>query len=409
MAKPVTTSARVGLANFIRANTDVLVHDWVDFARTRMPASEGMTHLALQDHILELLSFIADDLGSAQTAQQQVEKSRGLGDGMGAFRRSAAEIHAGLRLSDGFDIGQMVSEYRALRASVLKHWATANTLTSHSDLEDITRFNEAIDQVIAESVAEYTKMINQSRDTFLAVLGHDLRNPISGALMAARRMTTSNADLSHMQMMAGQIALTMERATAILDDLLELTRSALGSEMPLRVSTMDMNTLGEQIVEEICAQHEDRQILVIASGDTKGEWDRSRLGQALSNLVGNALQYSPAASTVTVRISGEGATVLLSVHNYGKPIAPAEQKRIFRPLTRGVGRVTDFSSSNLGLGLYIANKIAQAHRGTILVRSSLEEGTTFTMVLPRTQADSGEALKLGVVSEGHLPTAPRES
>ena len=162
MSKSVPAADSVRLANFIRANIDPIVDEWVRFAQTRTPASESMTHLALQDHIVELLTFVADDLESAQTQDEQVQKSRGLGDADGEFTRSAAEIHAALRLSDGFNIDQMVSEYRALRASVIKQWTAANPTLSTTDLEDMTRFNEAVDQAMAESVAEYTKMINQS-------------------------------------------------------------------------------------------------------------------------------------------------------------------------------------------------------------------------------------------------------
>ncbi len=170
-----------------------------------------MTHLALQDHIVEVLTFVANDLESPQTEKEQVEKSQGLGRADAEADRSAAKTHAALRLADGFDIEQMVSEYRALRASVLKQWAFSKPALSSTDLEDMTRFNEAIDQAMTESVAEYTMMINNSRDTFLGVLGHDLRDPIAAALMAARRMTQHGASDPKINVMAGQIAQTMER------------------------------------------------------------------------------------------------------------------------------------------------------------------------------------------------------
>ena len=108
------------LADFIRHNHDSIVTEWIAFARTRSPASDGMSKLALQDHVADILNFVATDLVSPQTKAEQVDKSHGLTEGGEPFRRSAAEIHAALRLADGFDIDQMVSEYRALRASVVK-------------------------------------------------------------------------------------------------------------------------------------------------------------------------------------------------------------------------------------------------------------------------------------------------
>jgi signal transduction histidine kinase len=231
--------------------------------------------------------------------------------------------------------------------------------------------------------AEWTSKINQSRDMFLGVLGHDLRNPIGAVLMAARRMTKEGAADSKQNAMAGRIAQTMERATSILDDLLELTRSAFGSEIPLRRSQMDVSVLGSQIVEEMRSLSEVRQIKVITSGETGGEWDQARLGQVFSNLIGNALQYSPADTAITVRIVGETDQVTISVHNEGEPIPPDEQKSIFKPLTRGVDGGTNSRSANLGLGLFITQKIITAHGGTISVQSASGAGTTFTISLPR--------------------------
>lgn len=372
------------LADFIRANIEPIVEEWVRFAQTRAPASDNMTDLALKDHIVELLAFIADDLESPQTKKEQVEKSRGLGDADGEFTRSAAEIHAALRLSAGFNIDQMVSEYRALRASVVKQWAASSPVLPATGLEDLTRFNEAIDQAMAESVAEYTKMINQSRDLFLGALGHDLRNPIGAALMTARRMSKRDTADSKHNMLAGQIALTMERATSILDDLLEITRSAFGADIPLVRTPLKMDELGAQLVEEMRALSSGRQIEFEIAGDTQGEWDRARMGQVFSNLIGNALQYSPEDSAITVTIADQGEEVLISVHNEGDPIPPDRQKTIFKSLTRGTdGGSQGVGSVNLGLGLFIAHKIITAHGGTLSVDSAHDKGTTFTAVMPK--------------------------
>lgn len=381
---PEPSARPLRLADFIRANIEPIAAEWVRFARTREPASESMTDLALKDHIVELLTFIADDLETPQTKKEQVQKSRGLGSADGQFTRSAAEIHARLRLSDGFNIDQMVSEYRALRASVVKQWAATDQFLAATDLEDLTRFNEAIDQAMTESVAEYTKMINQSRDMFLGVLGHDLRNPIGAVLMTARAMTKREKADSRQGVIADQIVKAMERAASILDDLLELTRSAFGAEIPLVRTSMKMDELGTQLVEEMRTLSSGRQIGIETRGDTQGEWDRARLGQVFSNLIGNALQYSPEDGTIMVTISGQEDRVCLSVHNEGNPIPADKQKTIFQSLTRGDDSGSPGAgSTNLGLGLFIAHKIVAAHGGTLSVDSTQDRGTTFTAVMPK--------------------------
>jgi signal transduction histidine kinase len=372
------------LPDFIRANVDPIVAEWVKFAQTRTPASDSMTDLALKDHVVELLNFIADDLESPQSQLEQGQKSRGLGAEDGKFTRSAAEIHAALRLSDGFHIGQMVSEYRALRASVLKLWAATSQALPATDLDDMTRFNEAVDQAMTESVAEFTRMVNQSRNLFLGVLGHDLRNPIGAALMTARSMVKRGAAGSRDSMLSGQIAMAMERATSILDDLLEVTRSAFGSELPLVRTSMNMGDLGMQLVEEMSTLSGGKQIKIKITGDTEGEWDRPKMGQVFSNLIGNALQYSPDDSVISVAVTDQEDRVLISVHNEGDPIPLDKKKTIFDSLTRGEDSGSEGAgSAHLGLGLFIARKIVVAHGGKISVDSTQELGTTFSAVLPK--------------------------
>jgi hypothetical protein len=199
------------MADFIRHNHAAIVKEWIEFARTRSPAGDGMSKLALEDHVVDILKFVAADVESPQTRAEQVDKSHGLAQGDGPFRQSAAEIHSALRLADGFDIDQMVSEYRALRASVVKQWVAGHKSLASTDIEDLTRFNEAIDQAVAESVAHYTKTINHSRDLFLGILGHDL-NPIGAASMAARRMEQSGATDPKQAKLVSEIVRTTDDA-----------------------------------------------------------------------------------------------------------------------------------------------------------------------------------------------------
>jgi signal transduction histidine kinase len=176
----------VRLADFIHENTKPIVHEWEIFAKTRTPAASDMSSLALRDHIQEILAFIVSDMKSSQTSQEQIDKSQGEKEENNT--RTAAETHAALRLSSGFDIDQMVSEYRALRASVIKLWGDTNKQISNEDLLDLTRFNESIDQVLAESVSHYTKKVNYSKDLFIGILSHDLRNPLGAISMSAKLM-----------------------------------------------------------------------------------------------------------------------------------------------------------------------------------------------------------------------------
>ncbi|WP_459592739.1 ATP-binding protein [Bradyrhizobium diazoefficiens] len=372
------------MADFIRQNQPAIIEEWISFAKTRTPASDGMSKLALKDHIVDILKFIAADLESPQTLAEQVDKSHGIESGDGTLRNSAAEIHAALRLADGFDIDQMVAEYRALRASVVKQWVAHHNTLASTDLEDLTRFNEAIDQAVTESVAHYTKTINNSRNLFLGILGHDLRNPIGAASMAAQWMERSkiSSDPHHAKMVS-ELVRTTDRAARILDDLFDLTRSSFGTEIPVKKAPADLAALCRSLAEEMRTMHEAQALTVTHDGDPTGLFDTARMGQVISNLMGNAIQYSDGSGPVTVTISGNDPDMLhVSVHNFGDPIPAKSKKTIFQSWVRG--NVQDMGEhSHLGLGLYIAKLIVEAHGGDIAVESEEGRGTTFEIDLPR--------------------------
>lgn len=382
------------LADFIRHNHASIVKEWIEFARTRTPASGKMSRLALEDHVVDILKFVAADLESPQTGAEQVDKSHGLTQGDGPFRQSAAEIHSALRLADGFDIDQMVSEYRALRASVVKQWVAQQKSLAATDVEDLTRFNEAIDQAVTESVAHYTKTINHSRNLFLGVLGHDLRNPIGAVSMAARRMERSGTADPKQAKVVSEMVRATDRAKRILDDLLDLTRSSFGTNIPLNRAKTSMAVLCQEIADEFRGVNESQHVDVKLEGDPIGFWDPARMGQVLSNLIGNAIQYSDASTPIVVMISGnDPLSVRVSVHNFGKPIPAEKQKLIFGPWTRG--EVKDPSEhAHLGLGLHVVQLIVEAHGGEATVESEETRGTTFTLQLPRMALpDAGLAVR----------------
>ena len=371
------------LSDFILANREPILVEWEAFARTCRPASGVMDIAALRDHANEMLTVIAADLKTPQAGYEQSEKSKGNASADDPGVTTAAEEHGAGRAESGFTVEQMISEYRALRASVIRLWTKAQGQATSTDLEDLTRFNEAIDQALAESVTRYTQDLDTSKEMFLAILGHDLRNPLGAILMSSKFMLETKELAEPHLTLASRIASSSSRMVRMVGDLLDFTRSRLGGGIPVVRADMSMGKVVHDVVDEIAAAHPLQAIKVNTRGEQRGEWDCSRITQVLTNLIVNALEHGT-DGTVSVETHGDDDQITIAIHNRGPAIPAHRLNGIFNPMKTAIGGTTPSGpSANLGLGLYIAERIVHAHRGRIEVESSEERGTTFTVHLPR--------------------------
>jgi signal transduction histidine kinase len=369
------------LAEFILQEMEPILAQWQEFAATRLPAARSMSELALRDHAREILVAVARDLETFQSREQQAEKSKGRAPVLLDAPETAAQTHAVLRAQSGFDINQVASEYRALRASVLRLWMDAHAAES-TRVEDIVRFNEAIDQALTESIQFYNARVNADRDLFLGMLGHDMRSPLQAILTTASYLSALNAG-EPVDGAAQRLMRSGSRMKGLLDDLVDFNRTKLGLGIGIERTDVDLGLLFEEELEELRAAHPGGRIELERSGDLRGRWDGSRLRQLLGNLVGNAIRYGARGGPVRVRLEGGSAEVRFEVRNSGPAIEPSVLDRIFDPLYRGgQPELSEADTSSLGLGLYIAREIAVAHGGRIEARSG-EGETLFRVHLPR--------------------------
>ncbi|MCW1916619.1 sensor histidine kinase [Luteolibacter sp. GHJ8] len=371
------------LHEFLDSNMEPVLQQWEDFARSVWP-SDAPTVKLLRDHAEEMLRAVIVDLQTDQSDAQQFLKSTGHGEDSRSSLsvNRSSERHAVSRVESGFDIRALVAEYRALRASVLNLWAATPDVEETDRLKDMTRFNEAIDQLLAESIYSYSKEIDHSREMFLGILGHDLRTPMHSAVLGAE-MLASHPDLSEMpRKIARQITISVREMERMIRDLLDFTTTRLGAKMNLVPVEMDLFELGREVMDEMKTAHPHREFDVSAHGSATGKWDRSRLRQLLSNLIGNAVQHGAADSPIRLLIEGGDEHVIAKVINQGDPIPPEMQQVIFDPLRRNPGNTEARVAGSLGLGLHIAREVALAHGGTLRVESD-STATTFVTRLPR--------------------------
>jgi signal transduction histidine kinase len=373
------------LGDFILSNSNTILAEWDVFARQIWPV-EGPAPRALRDHGEEILIAVARDMQSAQTAKQQTQKSQGVGgpSKSGSILDAASLDHAQRRATSGFSLPEVLAEYRALRASVLRLWSETIPPPDQHDFADLTRFNEAIDQALAEAVRGYTQQIEDARQTFLAILGHDLRNPLNAMVVSAEVLADDLGRGSESAAVAAQIIASGDAMSGMLADFLDFAQTKLGKAIPVTRVTMDVAPLCNAVIQEIQAAHPEMNICLITRGDLTGEWDSARIRQMLSNLVGNAVQHGAVDRAIEVVAAEAGDDVLFTIRNEGAAIPENLLPRIFEPMTRGSSAETRKSvpTGSMGLGLYIAREVATAHDGEIRVESTAAK-TTFSVQLPR--------------------------
>jgi signal transduction histidine kinase len=379
---------------FIQDNLDFIVDEWEAFARTLLPATKTMSPFALRNHSREILMSIVKDM---QTSASAGGRSRALGQGAAipAVSETISAAHGALRHEAGFDLVQLVSEFRALRSSVFALWrCDASTANTSPGFDEIDRFNAAIDQALTESVERYASNVAASRDMFLAVLGHDLRSPLQSIEMAKRVLMVASLSESSRRDAAMRIGRASKSMDVLITDLLEFTRSRLGFGIPVERSECDLRAACAEALDVAKASDPEREFMEEVSGDLRIQADGPRLRQVLSNLLSNAVQHGDKQTPITLRAWVEENEVALAVANFGKPIPMDALRIIFDPLVQVPATTSDLSNrpkTSLGLGLFIAREIVLGHYGTIDVQSSPGTGTVFTIRLPRAIRAHGEA------------------
>lgn len=369
---------------FILRHLEQILAAWESFARTVETSMPAMDTQGLRDHAAQILMTVAEDMQTPQTERQQIAKSHGQGPVVDGD--TASQTHAMTRFVAGFSMDQMVSEYRALRSSVLRLWLGGSRIDDEHDFQDMIRFNEAIDQALIESIAIYGEAVEATRKTVLGVLGHDLRSPLGAVLMASDLLGKSMNLDARDRKLAGQISASVGRANQMVTDLLDLARCNLDSGIPVDPENTDLGALCASVIDEVRTAFPRAQIMLSVSEPVTGMYDPGRMEQVLNNLIGNAVRHGDLQQPILVTLSREHDCAVFSVQNRGELIPANVLPHIFNPQARysTYAATEKGASAGLGLGLFIAAEIVSAHGGEIEVVSTVEQGTVFKVRLPIT-------------------------
>ncbi len=263
------------------------------------------------------------------------------------------------RVFQGYDAGAVDFLIKPIEPRVLKHKADTFFRLHEQRLE------------LAETL--------RLNETFVSAVGHDLKNPLNAIVMSADLLLNDAKD-DRTKSIATRLRSSGRRMAQMIDDLFDLSRARLGNGIPITVEAHDLAVIARRVIAEIETVNPTRAISLDVTGNTQGKWDGTRLAQVISNLVANAIRHGASGTPVDVRVYEKDDRMCIEVHNAGA-IEPSLLPHIFDPFRSNESKRS--RADGLGLGLYIVHQIVTAHAGTIEVRSTSEDGTTFVAGLPR--------------------------
>ena len=387
------------------------------------PMGRAPTPAEMRDEAEDILRATAVDMQSHQTAAQQAEKSKGESrpwDESGDLTRASASHGTG-RVASGFDMWAVVAEYRALRASVLRLWRDSGPAPDLRDLDDVTRFNESVDQSLTHAIRSYAEQVernrkallaseqasrreaegaNQAKDLFLATLSHEMRTPLNAIVGWLSVLRHEDAETRHFQEGLKVIERNTKAQVQLIDDLLDVSRIVSGK---LRVDIQpcelaDVINAGVNVTRP-AAEARGIALDVRLDPSATGAWcDSVRIQQVVWNLVSNAVKFTPKGGRVEVTLRREKSSFQIQVSDTGQGVSPELLPYVFDRFRQADSSMRR-SFAGLGLGLSIVKYIVEAHGGTVEATSPGEgKGSTFTVRLPIRAVGIGEESEEGEIA-----------
>ena len=392
------------LADFILKNVEPILLEWESFARSIWPGTPT-GRVALRDHAENILRATVADMASAQTPVEQEEKSKGDGSqGLASTRVDlASDIHGAVRAESGFDMAEVVAEYRALRASVLRLWQKDERAYHLQDLDDVTRFNEAIDQSLCKASESHVRYAEQDRklladeqiarlgaeagnhakQIFLMTLSHEMRTPLTAIAGWAEILTNPKCTREMLQEGVEVITRNTRSQIKLIDNILDVS-NVIGGKVKLKVDHCDMSGFITDVSESMRAAAECKGIELIAELDPAAgvvACDGDRMRQVVWNLLSNAVKFTPDGGRVTVSLYRDGHRVRLRVADNGVGFEPEFLPHAFERFRQADGSASR-QFEGIGLGLAIVKNIVELHGGTVEAFSAGKgQGATFTVTL----------------------------
>lgn len=289
---------------------------------------------------------------------------------------TVAAEHGGerARLTD-YNAQAVISEYQILRWTIFDVMRDAGVVLNNLECHVI---NAAIDNAIRDAVSAFEAAQTVLRERFVAALAHDLRNPLMAAHAAAELLHVGKT-ASDASKLSKCILDNLNRMDSMIRELLDVVALQKGERLRLRICRFDLADVAREVAEQFNAFFGQR--IQLTACESTGYWDRDAVKRAIENLINNALKYGYSSTPVHLHVESLHERAMLSVHNQGEPISPDRLGTVFQafrpalPAARG-------NSLGWGIGLPYVRTVAESHGGSVVIDSSIERGTTFTIDMP---------------------------
>ncbi len=366
MPTPPTTGAKPSprIDQMIRSNRERIIREWEQRVRKEVAPAAHLSHPILIDTLPANLDQL-EQVFNPETSQETLTDSNSVAWEHGDERARLTE----------YEIASVVLEYQILRQILI------DTLTEERELsaEEARQVHTSMDLAIQEAVQAFLKTQARFREQYVAALAHDLRNPLNIASMAAEIILADPKDSKEIALLATKIIESHSQIDEMIQSLLDVSRVRAGHRPELILNQEDMRKIVADVILRFSSQYGDR--FPFHGPSVKGHWDRRALRRALTNLLTNALKYGERDTPIAVTIDRAHERVQVSVHNFGDPIPLEDHELIFEFFHRSKSAI-EKDKKGWGLGLALVRSVAESHGGSILVESSREDGTRFTLDLP---------------------------
>lgn len=343
---------------------EVVFAEWETRVRERIVQARTVQHPIL----IDTLPVFYDNI--AQSISPSYPRTSGV-DGT-----TVAAEHGGERARvTSYDHAALIGEYQIFRMTLFEVLHRERVVLDHTEAHTI---HASIDSGIQQAVEAFSLVNSGFRERFAAALTHDMRGPLSATMTGLELILLSN-DPTRIKTVAAKALTNLQRMSGMVDELLDTMAFHSGENIRLSMDSVDVLAVMKEVQADALAAYGPR--VHVQGGSVVGCWDRAALKRAAENLVSNAVKYGVPGSPIDIQIQEVHGRLLLTVHNEGPPIPPAEQECIFQ-MYRRADAARKGQKQGWGVGLPYVRAVAESHGGSVGLDSDVERGTTFVIDIP---------------------------